>query len=85
MIRTAIAVVMTLTCTPAFADGFSATHMDNQKVGSAVASYWRSVRAPGESKDFAIVHNDNQKIGSAVVEFWASYIAVPTLVAKKTE
>ncbi|MBU1336464.1 MAG: hypothetical protein KJ944_07180 [Alphaproteobacteria bacterium] len=78
MIRTAILVALTLTCTSAFADGLSATHRDNQKVGSAVASYWRSVRAPEQPKDFTSVHNDNQKIGSAIVEFWTSYIAVPS-------
>jgi len=57
-------------------DAFMAIHLDNQKIGSPVASYWLSQRAASTVDGFMAIHSDNQKVGSAVVAYWLAYAAV---------
>ena len=42
MNRALATAMLAFVCTPALADGFMATHMDNQKVGSPVVTYWKT-------------------------------------------
>jgi hypothetical protein len=57
-------------------DPFMAIHLDNQKIGSPVASYWLSQSKPASPDGFMAIHRDNQKIGSAVAAYWQAYSAV---------
>ena len=57
-------------------DAFMTIHLDNQKIGSPVATYWQSQIAASEHDGFMAIHRNNQKIGSAVVAYWQAYAAV---------
>jgi hypothetical protein len=71
-----LAVAATLLTAPAtFADdAFTAVHMQNQQIGSAVYEYWHDVAmaAAPSLNGFMAIHADNQKIGSAVTTYWQS-------------
>ena len=56
-------------------DAFMAIHLDNQKIGSPVASYWLSQSKAASPDGFIAIHMDNQKIGSAVAAYWQAYSA----------
>ena len=75
MTRALAVVALALACVPALADGFMATHMDNQKVGSPVAAYWRTQAAGTQPEDFMSIHMNNQKTRSPVAAFWRAYAA----------
>lgn len=54
-------------------DKFMSIHMDNQKIGSPVAQYWRSMtpNGPVQPDGFMSIYMDNQKLGSPVANFWS--------------
>lgn len=53
MNRALATAILAFVCTPALADGFMATHMDNQKVGSPVVTYWKTQAALAQPDDVA--------------------------------
>lgn len=56
-------------------DRFMTIHMENQKMGSAVSAYWRSLAASGPAvlaDGFIAIHMDNQKAGSALAAYWST-------------
>jgi hypothetical protein len=53
MSRALATAILAFVCTPALADGFMATHMDNQKVGSLVVTYWKTQAALAPPDDVA--------------------------------
>ena len=73
--RTLIAAIALVPFSSAMADdAFTAIHMKNQQIGSAVHAYWQSVAtvAAPSLEGFMSIHLDNQKITSAVTAYWQS-------------
>jgi hypothetical protein len=53
MNRVLATAILAFVCTPALADGFMATHMENQKVGSPVVTYWKTQAALAQPDNVA--------------------------------
>lgn len=70
MFRLVFVAAAVFSCGAVFANDYMIIHARNQKLGSDVAAYWRTISGADQPRDFAKIHENNQKVGSEVAALW---------------